>query len=519
MTLSLKRLILFVALIAVLFTLSISLYAGYQMERETLMENTLETNRSYAEKLASTTEDYLNSTLQTLRTSAQTVAPAMNTNEEMLLNEVNRLKNHSNIFNSVAVVDHTGKILAVSPEHLNLKDKIFSSSGSIQALQEKKPLISKPFISITGRLIIMISYPIVSEQDEYLGFVAGTIYLRERSILNQLLGEHFYHDGSYVYVVDEDGRIIYHQSSNRINDVVSENPVVQKLMKGQSGAQRVINTKGKDMLAGYATIPVAHWGVVSQRPTFNALAPSNAMIERMLWTSLPLILISFVIIWLILTKITQPLQQLAHLAENSSENNRQQDIQNIHAWYYEAIQLKKSLMTSFHILHERVSDFQQQSSTDPLTGLHNRRSMNDCLAQLVANELPFSIILFDIDHFKKVNDTHGHAAGDEVLIFLANLMEETTREEDICCRYGGEEFLIVLPQAELPLAQHIAEKLRKRLEETTSPLGKAITISAGAASFPDDAIISDQLLHLADQCLYKAKQTGRNKVITSHTLS
>ncbi|HEY9576833.1 MAG TPA: GGDEF domain-containing protein, partial [Pseudobacillus sp.] len=254
------------------------------------------------------------------------------------------------------------------------------------------------------------------------------------------------------------------------------------------------------------------------RPSSIALAPSDAMMERMLWTSLPPILISLVIIWMILTKITRPLQQLAHLAENSSEKNQQQDIENIRAWYYEAIQLKKALMTSFHILHKKVSDFQQQSSTDPLTGLHNRRAMTNCLSQLATNQSPFSIILLDIDHFKKVNDSYGHAVGDEVLVFLSHLMRETTREEDICCRYGGEEFLIILPKADLQLAEHLAEKLRSRLEKSISPTGKSITISAGVSSFPDDATAPNELINLADQCLYKAKQTGRNRVIVSSSL-
>ncbi|MEK4030441.1 sensor domain-containing diguanylate cyclase [Pseudobacillus sp. FSL P4-0506] len=516
MKVSFKHLILFVTLASVLFTLSVSLYSGYRLERETLVKNALETNRVYAEKLARTTEDYLKSTLQVLQNSAQTVAPSMKGNEEALLNEVNRLKSQSDMFNSVAVVDQTGKILAVSPEHLNLKDKLFSASGAVQALKEKKPLISKPFISITGRLIIMISYPIFSESEEYLGFVGGTIYLKERSILNQLLGEHFYHDGSYVYVVDGDGRVIYHQSPDRINDMVSKNPVVQKLMNGQSGAQRVTNTQGKDMIAGYAAIPVAEWGVVSQRPSSAVLSPSNKMIQRMLLTSLPPILISLVIIWWILIKITRPLQQLAYLAENCSDSRQPQDIKKIHAWYYKAIQLKKALLSGFHVLHERVSDFQQQSSTDPLTGLYNRRAMNEHLVQLAANKTPFSIILLDIDHFKVVNDVYGHMVGDEALVFLADFIKRTVREEDICCRYGGEEFLIILPNADLKLAKHIAEKLRSSLAETNSPTGKPLTLSAGVALFPDDAVVPNELIHLADQCLYEAKQAGRNKVIASH---
>ncbi|MFK2824782.1 sensor domain-containing diguanylate cyclase [Bacillus sp. B190/17] len=513
MKISLKYLILLVVLFSVLLTLFSSLYAGYQLERETLIENTLETNRVYAEKLANTTDDYLTFTLQTLKISSEILAPSMKRNEEALLTEVNQLKYQSNMFNSVAVADQTGTVIAVSPESLEIKNKKLNSPAALQALNEKKPLISKPFISITGRLVIFISHPIFDQKGDYLGFVGGTIYLKEKSILNELLGEHFYDDGSYVYVVDGDGRIIYHQSPDRINDDGSTNPVVQKLMKGKNGAQRVINTQGKDMLAGFAAIPTAEWGVVSQRPSAMALAPSNAMIKSMIITALPLILISLIIISLLLTKIIQPLQQLASLAEHSSQHDQKQDIANIHAWYYEAIQLKKALLSSFRILHEKVSDFQQQSSTDPLTGLRNRRAMSEHLATLAEGKRPFAVILLDIDYFKKINDTYGHGVGDEVLIFLARLMKETVREGDICCRYGGEEFLIILPEADTSLAEHAAEELRIHLEQTISPTSEVITISAGAAAFPNDASTPAELINLADQCLYQAKQTGRNKVI------
>ena len=513
MKISLKNLILIVVFLSTGCTLLSSLYAGYQLERETLIENTLETNRVYAEKLANTTDDYLKSTLQTLKVSSEILAPFMKGNEKALLNEANRLRKQSDMFNSVTITNSTGKVLAVSPENLNLEGKILSSHGANQALKEKKPLISKPYISITGRLIIIISHPIFNEDGQYLGLVGGTIYLKERSILNQLLGEHFYHDGSYVYVVDSDGRIIYHQFSDRINDNAKANPVVQKVMKGQSGTEQVVNTQGIDMLAGYTPIPTAQWGVVSQRPTAMAVAPSDAMMKRMLLTSLPFIFLSFIVILIILTMITRPLQKLAHLAENSSENDQEKDIEKIPAWYYEAIQLKKALMNSFRILHEKVNDFQQQSSIDSLTGLYNRRAMDEQLIKLKESHSLFSIILLDIDRFKKVNDTYGHSIGDEVLIFLAKLMRETVRGEDICCRYGGEEFLIILPETDLLLAEHIAEKLRSRLEQTISPTGQPITISAGIAGFPNDAITLNKLINLADQCLYQAKQTGRNKVL------
>ncbi len=119
----------------------------------------------------------------------------------------------------------------------------------------------------------------------------------------------------------------------------------------------------------------------------------------------------------------------------------------------------------------------------------------------------------DIDHFKRVNDTFGHAAGDEVLKFLADQLREVSRRDDICCRLGGEEFVLLLPGTGEDAAYEVAEKLRKKVESTVSPTGEFITISAGIAFYPDGAVNVKALFEMADQCLYEAKKAGRNRSV------
>lgn len=104
-----------------------------------------------------------------------------------------------------------------------------------------------------------------------MGLINGTIYLHDSNFFKMILGEHYYHDGSYVYVVDTEGRIIYHQYPKRVGDDVSDNEVVKHLMKGKSGAQAVTNTLGTKMLAGYSSVENTHWGVVAQTPQSVAL--------------------------------------------------------------------------------------------------------------------------------------------------------------------------------------------------------------------------------------------------------
>ena len=134
------------------------------------------------------------------------------------------------------------------------------------------------------------------------------------------------------------------------------------------------------------------------------------------------------------------------------------------------------------------------------------------LAEWLASKVPHVIILLDLDHFKSVNDTYGHAVGDKVLQFLARQMESVAREGDVCCRYGGEEFVILLPNTTIEEATLVAEQLRKTLADTVSPCGRPITLSAGIVAYPAMAHTTEALIEAADDALYLAKQEGRNQV-------
>ncbi|WP_060203675.1 sensor domain-containing diguanylate cyclase [Sporosarcina koreensis] len=520
MRLSLKYLIGLVALLSVVLTLAASIISGYRAEQQSLIDGTLETNRAYAEKMAKSTDSFFSSTLQTLKVSAKHLSPYMSPEyvDEYLIPETNRLKEQTNTFNSVLIVDKEGEILSTSPQTLDLMGKKLDSKGGKEALKKREAYISQPYVGLTGRLIIFISHPIFDENGRYLGLIGGTIYLKEDNILQEVLGEHFYENGSYVYVVDQSGRIIYHQNQERVNDIVLENPVVQQLLVGRSGAMEVVNTKDVEMLAGYASLQITNWGVVTQRSKEESLAPSVVMIKEMAKMTIPFLVISLLVILYIAHQIANPLTKLASYAESSTENNQEEKINKVRAWYYEAIQLKKALNYSLNFFQDRVNFFIHQSTIDPLTKLMNRRAMDAHLKTWTEQEIPYAVLIFDIDKFKRVNDTYGHAVGDEVLKYLAESMLEVTRKEDICCRFGGEEFVILLPETDQSAAFHIAERLRKKLESTISPCGEVVTISIGMATYPKDGTHPAELLELADQCLYEAKRAGRNRTVECATL-
>lgn len=158
---------------------------------------------------------------------------------------------------------------------------------------------------------------------------------------------------------------------------------------------------------------------------------------------------------------------------------------------------------------------------DELTGLFIRRYFTHRLQEEIRRarryKQEFSLIMLDIDHFKDVNDTYGHAVGDKALICMAKLLEKTVRDPDVPCRYGGEEFVVMLPETGIDGAALLAERLRVVIEETIIPeLKRAITVSLGVATYPIHGDEATTLMHAADMALYSAKEEGRNRVHIWH---
>ena len=175
------------------------------------------------------------------------------------------------------------------------------------------------------------------------------------------------------------------------------------------------------------------------------------------------------------------------------------------------------------VSHARLfQQMQQQALTDGLTQCFNRRSfemqMERDLHLATRMRQPFSLIMLDLDHFKVVNDTHGHDAGDDALRLISRVLREELRSVDTAARYGGEEFAVILPQAGLDGALLVAERLRSRIEDTDIPVVGHVTASFGVATFPNHASSRDLLVTTADRALYLAKRTGRNRVCSAADL-
>ena len=181
-----------------------------------------------------------------------------------------------------------------------------------------------------------------------------------------------------------------------------------------------------------------------------------------------------------------------------------------------------SELLSLSISNLRLSEtLRTQSIKDPLTGLFNRRHMEECLQREIwrasRNGRQIGVIVADIDHFKNFNDKYGHGAGDYVLSAFGNLVNTEIRGSDIACRYGGEEFTLILPEANAQDAPWRANDLLHKVRSLKLSYGGCelgpVTISMGVTTYPDGGTTSEELLKAADAALYKAKLAGRDRVV------
>jgi diguanylate cyclase (GGDEF)-like protein len=177
---------------------------------------------------------------------------------------------------------------------------------------------------------------------------------------------------------------------------------------------------------------------------------------------------------------------------------------------------------SLSIANVKLSEsLSRQSIQDAQTGLYNRRFMEESLlrelTRAARKQTPIGLIMGDLDHFKKFNDVYGHAAGDKIIAAVGKLFREKFRGSDIACRYGGEEFLIILPESTpeetFKRADAVREDIKKLEMVFQGQILGTITMSMGIATYPDNATRMEELLRVADTALYKAKQDGRDRVV------
>lgn len=490
---------------SIVLTAVVGGYLAVTANVKSLSYNYLESNYQYAKKLASNTTDILDIMQNNMNSVARLAGESTFSQRDLDI----WFKANEQYFNSVFIADSRRQIKAVTPDQeYSLVGSRLTSKASAQAVETRASIISEPYVAATGRLILLISSPIYDAQGNYKGFAGGTIYLQEDNVLSRLLSEHFYGNGSYVYVTDNHAHLIFHPDCRRINRTIIGNDVVQQAISGKSGSAEITNTQGKSFFVGYAYEPRGGWGIVSQTPVSVLDEPLKKLVWSILLHALPICIVILFVAWRVSRYISTPLYELAKFSEDAvvSKKSVPPAMSKISSLIYEVRQLHHSIGNHLNHLNDEIH-------IDGLTGLANRKTFDLTLEEWLDERQPFALILIDIDFFKRVNDMYGHVVGDEVLKYLASEMRLFAGLEDLCFRYGGEEFGIVMKHTSLQKAVELADNLRQEMAKGPGPNGVEITISIGIAIYNETELLtSKEIVERVDVALYRSKLEGRNRI-------
>ena len=366
-----------------------------------------------------------------------------------------------------------------------------------------------------------------------------------REVIESLTPERSEDSAVELFVFDRQGELIY--APNRSIQALQE--AGQRLPEGsdrREGLRRVKNqatvtrwVDGRQYLTAVTPLPARNpesdlgWYVVAREPVEVAFAEAHHAVRMALAIGLAAALLASVLAWLAARRLSEDLFALADAATAVQADRHDTRLPQAHS-SREVRELSgaldhmtQRLMAAREALEEKVRlrtleleaanrALDMQARTDALTGLLNRRGFESQMAFALAlarrSQRDLSLIAVDVDHFKRVNDTYGHEAGDEVLRRLGQTLAARLRSSDVVARLGGEEFVALLPDTDLTGAQAIAQALVDAMAEQHDPVVGRITVSAGVGSMRDLQDTGADMLRRADAALYEAKRQGRNRV-------
>ncbi len=431
-------------------------------------------------------------------------------------------------YRELMIMDLDGNLLATSlpdgtPPNLppNWQDRV----------RMKQPVVGKVhFDPQLKERVMLIADPILAANNELLGVLGAKL---AAAAVDNVLADHAQADIDDLLMIDRSGRLMARsrQSARTANTAPQEAVPSGKLFAHPSDPITYTISGGTTVIGTLQIVPTLGWGIVAETDRQKAFA----RVDRL--QKLTLIIVAGLLAGLGLCAyflgltIVRPLRRLSDGAAQVAAGNldvhlpvrsRSEVGFLTQVFNHMVARLRRSreeLDSVNQTLQEKNKALHQLSITDDLTGLYNRKHFMETLSSEVIrsgrHQHPFTLLMIDIDHFKQINDTHGHPKGDEVLCRLAAVFRETIRDCDYVARYGGEEFIVLLTEIEPQTSMVAAERIRRRSAQETILSGDVsigVTVSIGAAFFPGDGDTAQKLIREADRALYDAKKAGRNKV-------
>src|SRR5229473_1115589 len=396
------------------------------------------------------------------------------------------------------------------------------SQDRLTGLRTSDALVGDAYWDIgLGKAAIGLAVPIRQADGKYVGALIAKINLRAVADVLQRLAPRDPNGeggggGADIYVMTDQGRLILRSRTSSAELMRTRLPTetVQALVDREGTSVEYKRADGRDVIGTLRRVPALRWAAVAEMPRAEAFRQAGG--GGGTGVVLLALLLAAGLAAYIGVLIVRPLQRLSSVAAKVAAGDHSVELPTGGGGEVgQLTQVFKNLVTRVRE-REGQGELERLSVTDALTGLYNRRHLMGTLANEVQRSRrlrrTFSVLLADVDHFKRYNDTHGHLAGDAALVKTAEILRKMTRAVDSVARYGGEEFVVMLLETTIATAAIVAERIRARVAAEEFGGGR-MTITIGAAEYPTHGDTPEELIAGADRAMYLAKGAGRDRVM------
>jgi diguanylate cyclase (GGDEF)-like protein len=427
-------------------------------------------------------------------------------------------------FEQLLVLDPEGRVVATSARKAV---PVRLPSDWVHTLRTENQLVGDVYwdeAARAGKLIVAV--PVQRADGRIIGAFAAELNLRP---VQDLLRSYAPDSTSAVHLVSSGGALLASSRgiSAKLLATTIDSVTLRRLTRREGKAFPYASVTGGRVVGTFKRVPQMPWAVVAEIPADTAFREVRRFGRLALLVVTALLLTAAAGAYRFGLFIVRPLERLAEGAAEVAAGDLAVDPPTGGAgevgylttvFNHMVARLRESrqeLDAKNAMLLRQNEELERLSLTDGLTGLANRRflmqRLNEETIRYRRSKHDLAVLMLDVDHFKKYNDTYGHPAGDEVLKWVARILQATTREVDCVARYGGEEFCIMLPETSVGGAMTLAERIRARVAKEEHE-GRKITLSIGVASLPADGDEPESVIAAADAALYQAKHDGRNRV-------
>lgn len=523
--------ILVFALLVALIPSGLTAWISYAQNRRALEEKISQELLSSSSQSAREIDVWLKERLYDLRVFASSYEitekldrmPTGSPTRGRLNDYLNSVRERFAEYEALVVLDQQGRTVATSAHQLGpLRlpadwKKELNSNSALVGEASWDPALKKG--------VLVVAVPVQRGEGRVVGALAARLNLRgaEKGL------RAFAPRGGQVYLMTLNGGLIAASAESSAELIQSriEQRVLDRLKSREGRVVTYESVAGPEVVGSMKRVPRARWAVVSEIPADTAYWQVRRFRNVTLLMVTALLLGVGVIAYRLGVLIVRPLERLTKGAAEVAEGDLAVDLPaakgevgDLTAVFNHMVgrlrQGRQEVDTMNEKLRKQNEELERESTSDALTGLHNRRFLTQRLSEELSRayrqKTSFTVLMADVDEFKKYNDNFGHPAGDEVLKKVANILLGSTRAVDCTARYGGEEFAVLLPETSGEEALEVAERIRARVAAQRFPQRK-ITVSIGIAEFPQDGYTAEAVISSADEALYEAKRAGRDRVV------